>query len=103
MAIQNIDLPQAALAEFCRRWKITRLEVFGSALGESFGPDSDVDFLYTMASNARWGFAFMNAWDELERLVGRKVDLLSRKAVERSRNPYRRRQILKTAKVVYEA
>lgn len=103
MVIQNLNVPEAALAAFCRRWKIDRLELFGSALGESFGPDSDVDFLYTPASDAAWGLDFMNAWDELERLVGRKVDLVSRKAVERSRNPNRRREILATTKVVYEA
>jgi hypothetical protein len=103
MVIKNLDISEASLAEFCRRWKIDRLELFGSALGASFGPDSDIDFLYTPAGDAAWGFEFMNAWDELERLVGRKVDLVSRKAVERSRNPSRRRETLTTAKVVYEA
>lgn len=102
MVLQNLNLSEAALAEFCRRWKVIRLEIFGSALRDDFGPSSDVDFLYTFAEDARWGWEFMNAWDELEQLVGRKVDLVSRKAVERSRNPLRQREILSTAKVVYE-
>ena len=99
----RIELPLPAIADFCRRWKIVRLEVFGSALRPAYKPDSDVDFLYTFAGEARLGFKFMNAWDELEGIVGRAVDLVSRKAVERSKNPPRQREILKTAKVGYEA
>lgn len=38
----------------CRRWKITELALFGSALREDFGPSSDVDFLVTFAADAEW-------------------------------------------------
>lgn len=99
----RIDLPLGGLADYCRRWKITRLEVFGSVLREDFTPASDIDFLYTLAPDARWGWEFCDATDELAALVGRKVDLVSRDAVERSRNWIRRRAILQAARIVYVA
>lgn len=97
----RIALPHEAVADFCRRWRIDRLEVFGSVLSDDFGPDSDVDFLYTLSSDARWGLEFMDAWDDLSALVGRPVDLVSRRAVERSPNWIRRHSILDKAQVIY--
>jgi uncharacterized protein len=98
----QVKLPLNQIAAFCRRWKIARLELFGSALREDFRPESDLDFLYTFDASARWGWEFMRAYDELEGLVGRSVDLVSRTAVERSRNHLRRRSILESARTIYE-
>lgn len=98
-----VALPLEAIADFCRRWKIAKLELFGSALGEEFGPDSDLDFLYEMTDGARWGWDFTSAWDELAGIVGRPVDLISRRAVERSHNARRKREILETALLLYAA
>jgi predicted nucleotidyltransferase len=96
-------LPYDALAEFCRRWKIVRLEVFGSAVRDDFGPTSDIDFLYVFAQDAHIGWAFVDLCEELERLVGRPVDMVSRKAIEQSANLRRRQEILDTAQVIYAA
>jgi predicted nucleotidyltransferase len=41
----GLGITDAALEEFCRRWKITELSRFGSALREDFGPESDIDLL----------------------------------------------------------
>lgn len=41
----RIDIPYEAIADFCRRWRIIELAIFGSALREDFRPDSDVDIL----------------------------------------------------------
>jgi hypothetical protein len=98
----KVDLPYERIADFCRRWKIVKLELFGSALREDFGPESDLDFLYTAAPDARWGWEIVTLANELEALVGRPVDLVSRGAVEKSENRIRRREFLGTAKVVYE-
>ena len=104
MVIQRIDLPQPDLAEFCRRWKILRLEVFGSVLRRDFGPSSDLDFLVTFAPDARWSlFDLSDAEDELSRLADRRVDLVERPAIEQSENWIRRKAILETAKTVYVA
>jgi len=99
----QVALPLEQIADFCRRWKIARLEIFGSALRPDFGPESDVDFLYTLAPEARWGWEFGEAGAELARLLGRPVDLVSRRAIERSQNPFRRREILSNARAVYGA
>ncbi len=99
-----IDLPMPQLADFCRRWKIVRLELFGSALREDFGPESDVDLLATFAPDARWSlFEHFHMENELVQLLGREVDLLDREALEQSRNWLRRKEILSTARTVYAA
>jgi len=97
-----IELPYDALAEYCRRWKITKLEVFGSVLREDFGPDSDVDFLVTFDPAARWTlFDFIHAQNELGALIQRPVDLVSRRPIEKSENWIRRRAILDKARTIY--
>ncbi len=99
-----IDLSMKALTEFCRRWEITKLEVFGSVLRDDFGPDSDVDFLVTFDPEARWTlFDLVHAETELSSLVGRPVDLVERGPIEESENWLRRRAILDNAETLYVA
>ncbi len=87
---------------FCRRWAVAELSLFGSALREDFGPASDVDVLVTFLPEAQWSLLdHVQMEMELADLLGREVDLLSRRAVESSRNPLRRREILETARIVY--
>jgi predicted nucleotidyltransferase len=98
------DLPQAEIAEFCRRWQIAELALFGSVLRNDFGPESDLDVLVTFSPGADWGLLdHYQMKQELVKLFGREVDLLTRRAVEQSRNWLRRREILSTAQVVYAA
>jgi len=97
-----IELPYDALADYCRRWKITKMEVFGSILREDFGPESDVDFLVTFDPGARLTlFDLVHAEGELSSIVGRPVDLVEREPVERSKNWIRRRSILENARAIY--
>ncbi|HEV2851561.1 MAG TPA: nucleotidyltransferase family protein [Thermoanaerobaculia bacterium] len=96
--------PLEPIEDFCRRWKIVELAVFGSVLREDFRPDSDVDFLVRFAPDARWSlFDHARMERELEELLGREVDLVSRSAVERSPNWIRREEILGTARTLYAA
>jgi len=102
MVTAGIDLPEAAIADFCRRWKIVELAVFGSAFRGELGPDSDIDLLAKFAPDAAWSlFDHLRMEDELAAILGREVDLISRRAVERSPNWIRRRDILSSARVVY--
>ena len=99
-----IDLPNEVLAEYCRRWRKIKLEVFGSVLREDFGPESDVDFLVTFDPSARWSlFDMVHAQDELASVIGRPVDLVSRRPIEQSENWIRRRSILDSARTIYGA
>jgi predicted nucleotidyltransferase len=79
------------------------LELFGSMLVDPSGAQ-DVDLLVTFADDARWGlFEHEHIQNELAGLLGRKVDLISRRAIEASRNALRRDAILSTAVPIYVA
>lgn len=98
-----IDIDPARLEAFCRRWQVATLEVFGSALRDDFGPDSDLDFLVTFKQGAVPGLGFVHMEKELAALVGRDVDLVTRRSIERSQNWIRRNNILSTARPIYIA
>ena len=86
---------RAAVRPICERHPVARLEVFGSRASGKARPDSDVDLLVEFLPDANPGLFEMAALqDALEEQLGCRVDLLSRRAVEKSRNPYRRRAIL---------
>lgn len=92
------------IVEFDRRWKIERLELFGSARRLDFGPESDVDILVTFADGSDWSLLdHVRMQDELADLIGRDVDLVSRRAVARSRNWIRRDAILNSAEPIFAA
>lgn len=94
--------PEERIAEFCRRWKVEELAVFGSALRRDFGPGSDVDLLVRFAPDAEWTLLDHSRMErELEEVLGRKVDLVSRAAIEESPNWVVRREILSSARVAY--
>jgi hypothetical protein len=100
----KIPIPREKIAEFCRRWKITELAMFGSVLRDDFRPDSDLDVLVTFAPDAEWGlWDHLTMQEELSAILGRKVDLVSRRAIERSRNWIRRKAILEAAEPFYVA
>jgi predicted nucleotidyltransferase len=95
---REILFPRDWLENFCRRWKIQELSVFGSALRDDFGSDSDLDLLVSFAPDADWSLLDHVAMEEeLSGALQRKVDLVSRRAVERSSNWIRRKAILESA------
>ncbi len=103
-----VDTRIAALPEdiaaFCERWSIDELALFGSVLRDEFGPHSDIDVLIKFASRPTPGlFGIVRMERELAELFGRQVDLVTRPAVENSRNPIRRKAILEDARVIYAA
>lgn len=98
----QIQLPQKAIAEFCQRWQIKEFYVFGSVLREDFRPDSDIDIMVSFEADAPWGLLeFVRMKRELETLLGREVDFLTKESIEQSHNWIRRQEILGTAQVVY--
>ena len=104
MGTPRIDLPMDKIASFCRKWKVVELSLFGSALRDDFGLESDLDFLVTFADDADWSLLDHAAMElELVELLGREVDLVSRRGIERSGNELRKRQILDSARSVYRA
>jgi hypothetical protein len=90
-------------AELCRRYRVRRLEVFGSAADGTFDPShSDVDLLveFEAMEPGPLADAYFGLLAELESLFGRHIDLLTPKSV---RNPYLQRGIEETRRVLYAA
>ncbi|MCU0569440.1 MAG: nucleotidyltransferase domain-containing protein [Oculatellaceae cyanobacterium Prado106] len=99
----NTSLTQ--IGEFCDRWSVKELALFGSVLREDFNPDrSDIDVLVTFQANYSWTYdAAFQMREELIALFQRPVDLISRKSLEQSPNWIRRNQIFNSAQVIYAA
>lgn len=99
----NVKVDPKKLGEFCRKNGIARLELFGSSLRSDFRTASDVDLLATLRSDAHPTLLDWVAMQEkLSDIFGRPVDLVSRRAIERSRNDLRRKSILLETQPIYE-
>ena len=100
----KLSIPRKKLAAFCRRWKISELALFGSALRNDFRSNSDIDLLMTFSPKARVSlFDLVRMQNELREIFGRNVDLVERRAVEKSENYIRRKNILSNTRVIYAA
>jgi predicted nucleotidyltransferase len=100
----RVSVPGKKLVEFCKRWKITELAFFGSVLREDFRQDSDIDLLVFFNPRARISlFDLVRMQNELKEIFGREVDLVERRAIEKSENYIRRKTILDTLKIIYAA
>ncbi len=93
----EVDLER--LREVCERYGVVRLDVFGSLARGTANTESDIDLLYTLAPGTRLGWAIEDLSDELSALLGRPVDLVSR----RSLNLRIRDHILAEAQPFYAA
>ena len=95
----QLEFSRQKLGQFCQEHGIARLELFGSALREDF---RDVDLLATLRADARPTLLdWADMQEKLAEVFGRPVDLVSRRAIERSRNRYRKQSILSTAMPIY--
>lgn len=104
MALVRIEIPRERIAEFCRKHRVRKLSLFGSSLRDDFRPDSDVDVLVSFAEDARYSLFDLAAMEEeLGTILGRKVDLVEREAIEQSENYIRRRHILESEEPLYVA
>jgi predicted nucleotidyltransferase len=102
MRIQDMEISDETLRAICERWKIRRLELFGSARTGSLRPDSDIDLLVEFEPDEQWSLMDLaRAEEDLSLLFGRRVDLVDRKSLERSTNWIRREAILGSTEVVY--
>lgn len=97
----QLALDRERLGAFCRKWKVKELAIFGSALREDFGPESDVDVLVELRpGHGLTLYDWMEMIAELKAIFGRDVDLVAKSGLK---NPLRRREILRTAEVIYAA
>lgn len=100
--VSRIHLSEQQIAAFCSQWGVRDFALFGSVLREEFGPGNDIEVLVRFAPNSSHSlFDLVRMENELSRMVGRKVDLVEREAIEESRNYLRRRAILESARTIY--
>jgi len=94
----HMAVDKQQMAALCRKHRIRRLAVFGSALREGFGPESDVDVLVEFQPGARVGFlALARAARELSAIFGRRVDLVPQGGLK----PLVRDEVLAEAEVLF--
>lgn len=100
----HIPIPDDKIDTFCRKWGVTRFELFGSVLRNDFNPErSDVDVMVTLSPARLYTlFDIIHMEEELAAIFGRKVHLTERSTVEKSENYIRRQSILSEAQLVYE-
>lgn len=101
--IPSIEEHRAELAELCRRRHVLRLSLFGSATRDDFDPQrSDLDFLvdFEVLPPGQYADAYFGLLEDLERLLGRSVDLVVATAIK---NPYFRQSVDQTKALLYAA
>jgi predicted nucleotidyltransferase len=96
----NID--KNKIEVFCKKWKIQELAIFGSFIRDDFNDQSDIDVLITFLPKVTWGFEIAELREELSLIFNRKIDLLNKRSLELSKNSYKKDEILKSCKVIYD-
>ena len=97
-----IELNLQRIIDLCRKHKVKTLSVFGSILTDRFNDQSDVDLLvdFDTANHEKWDYVtnYFDFRDALERLFGRKVDLVEEGGI---RNKYLIANINRTKQMIY--
>jgi len=98
--MNSLNLPYRELKEFCRKYHIRKMSLFGSVLTEEFIPEkSDIDVLVEFIINKHPSlFQFAGIEIELSELINHKVDLKTKEDL----SIYFRNDVLKSSKTIYE-
>ena len=98
MSLQNLNISQEHIHRFCRQYQVRELTLFGSALGDDFDSDSDIDLLVDFEQEAQVGFLTLSRMQrELSHLFQRPVDLVPKAGLK----PGVRQEVLSNARVLY--
>lgn len=98
--MSELRIPKRKIVDFCQRYSVRRLALFGSVLREDFGPDSDIDVLIVFDSSARVTFLTLGKMKrELSEIFQRPVDLVPQEGLK----PSIRESVLSSAQEVYAA
>ena len=94
----QLSVPKDAIRAFCRTHSVRQLSVFGSAVRDDFGQDSDVDVLIDIAPGSRVGLVKLQRMrDELAVIFGRPVDLLTPDGLNR----HIKDEVLRSAEIIH--
>jgi predicted nucleotidyltransferase len=99
--VNLLDQKKQLVAELCELYGVDKLFAFGSAITEKFNDESDVDLLVDLEpmSPIKRGETLMHLWDDLEKVFGRRVDLLTEQSLT---NRYLRENISRTKRLIYD-
>lgn len=99
--IVDLQRRQPELAALCRRFRVRRLDLFGSAATGQAREDSDLDFLVEFEPMAEgYADAYFGLLEALQALFRKPVDLVVASAI---RNPYFRQSVENTRALLYAA
>jgi len=100
LQLGDVQVDEVKLVEICQRYRVQELSLFGSAARGEMRPDSDIDLLVEFLPNAKVGLVeHAGLMLDLQRLLGRKVDLVSKNGLKPRVRPY----VLADAQLVYAA
>ena len=95
----RIEIPYEQISEFCQRWRVRKMSLFGSVIRDDFTPESDVDVLVEFQPGPTPGLNFFGDMpNELSQILSRKVDLNTAQDL----SPYFRQEVLDEAEVIYD-
>lgn len=97
----SLTLPHDDIVALCERWRLTELALFGSVLRDDFDDESDIDVIVDFAPGHVPGFAFARLCRELEDVLGRRVDVLTRIGLAHAKDSRTKRTIMDTMQVYY--
>ncbi len=101
MKLPKIEIDETKLIEIAKKYNVKELYFFGSILTDNFSDTSDIDILISFNDNSDIGlFELFDFKDELQSLYQREIDLIEKEGL---RNPYRKKSILESARLIYAA
>ena len=101
MKLPNIEIDENFIIEIAKNYNIRELSLFGSVLRNDFNSDSDIDLLIEFKMNTHYSyFDLLEIKDKLSDILNRPVDLVEKDSLK---NPYRRNEIINTARKIYES
>ena len=89
------------IQNICKALSVKRLGTFGSVNADNFNENSDID-MFVMFDNKSEGDLFTRYFElkeRLEDLFGREVEIITEESIH---NPYFKKSMEKTKKVIYE-
>lgn len=102
LGVPKVNVHACKIAEFCKRWRVVELGVFGSIVRDDFGPDSDIDFIFRVDSAFEYTLDDLIGMEqELERMCYRRIELVDWERIEESANHLRKDLILRSVEVIY--
>jgi uncharacterized protein len=101
MKFPRFEIDDSIILSLAKKYKVKELALFGSILRNDFNDSSDIDILVEFDANNKYSlFDLFIIKEEFGQAFGKDVDLIEKQSI---RNPYRRDEILKNAKVIYAA